>query len=148
MLDGPILQHVILSAALFLFVWQVLGRGVFKPFFEVIEEREAKTSGSEDLAHRKRDELKRLNVELAVSLQEARLQGLTSRDELVQRAKLEAQTIRENAMASASEEIALAKVEIERLKLRAQGDLLTEIERISDLLVGRALEGPSGRVVH
>ena len=147
-LNAVNITHVIASALLFLGMWVVLGQTLLKPFFNTVYEREQKTAGSDERANEKREEGRRMEEHLRVALQEARLDGLRSRDSRVQQAKKEAQGLRDAAAAKAAQEAARVKEELEQLRQRSLADLDKEVENLSSLLVNRVLEKPLDRVIH
>lgn len=148
MLTTSALIHIGASAALFLLVWNVLGRGLLKPFFDLVIEREAKTTGSETLAGHKREELRALEANVRTAQQEARLHGLARRDELVSHAKVQAQGTRESAVESAQRELAKAKAELAQLRARSETEIEAEVERISAQIIQRVLVKSAERTIH
>lgn len=136
------------SAGALLLLWLVVGKGLLQPFFDLVDERENRTSGDEHSAVEKRSEAKALLLEVEDRLREARLAGITARDAIVDRAKAEAQVIVDRASQAAGEELRRAEESIAELKSRAMQELPLESEKLSQLVLSRALEGTSASVMH
>ena len=145
---NQILVEMIFSAATFLVLWSVLGNKLFKPYFRLLEEREARTLGDEQLAVEKRHEAKQLAADLEEQLRTARLEGIRRRDERVSKAKAEAQVIVDRAAEQASQELKRAQQQIAELKAKALGELPQEAEKLSKLVVSRALATDTSSTIH
>ncbi|MFN8390466.1 MAG: ATP synthase F0 subunit B [Bdellovibrionota bacterium] len=137
-----------LSAATFIVLWIVLGNMVFKPLFQLIEEREARTSGDEQAAVERRQEAKDLAATIEEKLRAARVDGVQLRDARVAQAKREAQAILDRAEESATEELRRAQQMIDDLKARALGELQPEAEKLSQLVVARAIAQNATDTIH
>lgn len=148
MFEPDFLIHFAGSAALFLLMWLVFGRGILRPFFEIVEERERKTTGAEALAHRKREDLRKLEQDLKQALLDARLRGLAERDKIVHRAKLESQEARQRALQISAGELAQARRDADELKLQNLSEMESEVEALSQLLMSQVVQRPAGRVLH
>lgn len=136
------------SAGALLLLWQLVGNGLLKPFFELIDERERRTSGDEHSAQEKRAEAKSIFAAVDEQLRDARLEGITVRDEIVSRAKSEAQVIIDRAAQQTAEELRKAEESIAGLKAAAVTELPAEAEKLSQLVLSRILEGTASAVVH
>lgn len=140
--------QIALSAGLFLFLWRTLGAGVFRRHFALLEEREARTVGDEARAVAIIKEREALEFTLQQELKSSRVNGIALREELVGRAKLEAEKLTEQARAQAQQKLELAHAEIERLKNAARRELENDTARISASILSRVLETESSRVIH
>lgn len=136
------------SAATFIVLWFVLGHLIFKPFFQLLEEREARTIGDEHSAQEKKIRAKVLEQQVAEKLREARLAGIVQRDERVKIAKTRAQETIDLAAKHASDELARAEEQIAGLKNRALEELAAEAEKLSGLVVTRALASDTSQTIH
>lgn len=142
------LIQILASSGLFLVVWYCL-RSVLKPFLENVEERQARTFGDEDAAVEKRQKAKLLDAEIEELLRQARHEGAQSRDAKVSLAKQEAQKLIDQAEAWASGEIEKGEKEVLSLKQKAMNEVPSEVEKLSRLVVERALSSGKGSpVVH
>lgn len=141
------LIQIIASALLFLGVW-ALFRRILVPFIKNVEERQERTFGDEHSAVEKRQKVKVLDAEIEELLRRARLEGAESRDAKVAAAKKEAQQMLESAEAWAAEELKKAEDEVVRVKTRALSEVPSEVEKLSRLVVERALSSGGSNVMH
>ena len=148
MKEAQIIFEIAASAGTFIVLWVVLGHMIFKPFFQLLEEREARTTGDEHAAQEKKNRARMLRQQVDEKLREARLSGITQRDERVKVAKERAQEIVELAMKQAGEQLTLAESQIEALKTRALQDLPGESQKLSDLVISRALASDTSQTIH
>ncbi|MGH7793882.1 MAG: ATP synthase F0 subunit B [Candidatus Binatia bacterium] len=97
-LDISILYQVVL----FVILWLILNKILFKPYLKLLEERERRTTGaqqdSSDLEH----EGARLRAQYEEKIAQARSAGYAAKEEILQNARLD----RENILAEAREEAA------------------------------------------
>ena len=145
---NQLLIEALASAGTFLFLWAVLGNLVFKPFLALVEEREARTLGDEEAAIEKRQAAKGIQTEIDEKLRAARTEGIALRDERVQQAKQEAQAILDRATELASQELKKAELSIAEVKQKALSDLSAEAEKLSHLVVERALATEQANTIH
>jgi F-type H+-transporting ATPase subunit b len=146
-MDQMVIIQAVASAATFCLLWAVLGNLLFKPLFQLLEEREARTSGDEQAAVEKRHESKELAAQIEEKLRIARVDGAQLRDSRVAQAKKEAQEILDRANTHAAEELKRAEKMIAELKAKAMAELPAEVEKLSQLVVSRALaESPTGTI--
>jgi len=127
--------QVVESAVLFILIWCILKRVLFKPFLSLLDERDARTVGDERAAREKKVDSKELSKEIEIELQKARLEGIKDRDEAVRLAKDKAQEVIQAASVRAQEKREKAREEIERLKAAAEQELLKESTMLSDVVV-------------
>lgn len=148
MIKPEILNEVGLSALLFVAVWAILSRYLFKPFFAVLAEREARTVGDERATAKSREEAQAVQVKIENELRAARLKGISQRDSKVNLAKAQGQTVIAEAQERAQQQLEKARNEIEALKAKARGEIHVESERLAQTVVERVLASGSGPVVH
>lgn len=131
------------SVLLFLFFWGVFGNLVVKPLLRLLEEREAKTEGAEREAKAKKEEAKSLSVTLSDKRREARLVGITLRDEALKRIHEQAKAMIDSASQAAEQDRARTSTEILELKRRLSVELQQEVQHVSRILEGKILLPPS-----
>lgn len=139
LLKPETLVQIQISGVIFLLVWAVFGNLVFKPFLDLVAEREEKTVGSTRHAAEKKRESRSLEQKVEEELREARLEGIQQRDKLAEAARKQSQQVLEAADAAAREEIRKAQLEIDELKSRAEQELAQEAAALAELVVKRAL---------
>jgi len=125
------------SAVLFIAFWLFVGRGIFKTFLHVLEEREEKTVGFEKRAGIAREEAITLSGKIEQILRETRLQGILARDRMVSEAKSKSQELIDKAQRTSKDELEKARAEIAALRGQAQTELNTEVESLAKLVVSR-----------
>lgn len=112
-------KMMIVSAILFVIFWRLLNRALFHPFFKLVEEREARTSGA---MHQADDDLKNA-VELETLYSEkintARIEGMKLKLQLLDEAKGQASKI-----------VEVAHQEAELIKARGKEALRSTTERL------------------
>ena len=140
--------EIVASAVTLIALWVIFGHLIFKPFMRLIEEREARTTGDETDAQEKRARTKALQAQIEESIRQARVEGILLRDERVNHAKKEAQTIIDRAADQAAQELKKAEQQIAEVKAKAVAEIPAEAEKLSKLVVGRALSTDSSRTIH
>ncbi|HXG51903.1 MAG TPA: hypothetical protein VNN77_10900 [candidate division Zixibacteria bacterium] len=103
-------QSIIYQILLFLLLWVVLSRLLFRPYLHVLEERERRTSGTEQEANRLAGEAARLKGEYEERIAQAQAAGAAARDAVVQ----EGREQRERIIAEARREAAATLERIRR----------------------------------
>jgi len=136
-----VLREIGISAAIFIILWLVLSRLFFKPFIELVEEREEKTVGTDQQARRTEDSNTELAAEIEEELSEARLEAVRQRDQLVAVANSEAGAATAKAFGQAKRQVETARLEIEKVKTQARVELAQEAEGIRQVLTKKLLEG-------
>lgn len=142
------LTIMIVSAALFILLWVILGKLLFKPYLEVLLEREARTTGAEKRAQERRDERLQLEAQIEQELTKARIEGLTIRDSLIAEARGQAQKILDEAGNKAQAKIDAGRKEISDLRLRAEREIGQEADKLSALVLERIVGREARPVVH
>ena len=148
MLQNPAIQQILISSGLFLLVWAILGNLVFKPFLKILEEREAKTIGSDKEAFAQKKKSQELTVQIEETLKNARRTAMQARDEQTQRARQNAEKIKVEAQQHAELEIAKAREHIARLKENAFKEVAVESDALARQMVEKALSSESRTTIH
>jgi F-type H+-transporting ATPase subunit b len=97
-LDSSILYQVVL----FVVLWLLLDRILFRPYLKLLADREQKTTGAQQDSSELEHEGARLRAEYEERIAQARSTGYATREEILQSARLE----REKILAEAREEAA------------------------------------------
>lgn len=140
--------QLLASAALFIAIWALLDKTVFKRVFQILELREARTVGDEHDAVEKRKEARALDAKTEETLRKSRLEAIVARDAKVQEAKLEAQKLIDRAAANAAEEYKKAHEALQFLKSQAANELPHEVDRLAETVVQRVLQTHGQPTVH
>lgn len=139
------------SAGVFVVLWKTLGENYLKPFFDLIEEREARTEGDQGRAREKIQDTRKLEETIESELMESRKEGVRLRETYVAEAKKIAATKISAAKQQSAAEIDSARVEIAELKAKADAELENEVAQLSEELIARIVDQPSSgssRVFH
>ncbi|NLT52938.1 MAG: hypothetical protein GXX85_18690, partial [Ignavibacteria bacterium] len=134
--DDTLLQ-IQLSGGFFLAFWAFMGNRFFKPHIDLVLEREAKTTGSDDAAKKRRSESQLLDEQLNEALRAERLEQLSLRDKVLAEARQAAASRLRQADAEVSAKREEAKQQLVELVLRAETELHEEAERLAGLVVER-----------
>lgn len=137
-----LMTGILQSSAVFLFSWLILGNAVYKPFFALLEEREAKTSGNTELAKEKLKEKKSLEEKIEEELRELRIQAARDRDARLVSAKASASKVITEAQEIAANKLTSAQQEVAELLKGVEGDIEKEVERLSQIVFEQALSSP------
>jgi F0F1-type ATP synthase membrane subunit b/b' len=148
MITPEILIQIFLSTALFFALWQFLGKVWFKPYLELLIERETQTVGATKEAVQKLAENKRILDRIETELRTARIAGINLREELTTAAKAEAQKVLDQAKSKADLAIENARKEIISARQAAVKELAKETEEISAAMIKQVLGESSARLIH
>jgi F0F1-type ATP synthase membrane subunit b/b' len=148
MLTPQVLQEIGLSAALFVFVWIVIGGKLFKPYLELLIERERRTVGDQHRAIELRDEASQVNLKVESALREARVRGIAKRDDIVSKAKAEAQQLVTKAQNESQDRLERSRSELSVEVERAQREIEKEAGVLSDVVMKRVLSDGTSHTVH
>lgn len=143
-----VITQIFLSAALFIGVWSIIGNRVFKAFFSLLEEREARTTGDKQWAEQKREESRTILQQIDASLRETRLYSIGLRDEQVNKAKTEATNILGQATQKAQSALESARTQLKQQRSEIQRELEQEAEKLSNLVIERVLVTKGAPVIH
>jgi len=136
------------SAIIFLALWGFLSRAVFGPIIDVLEEREARTTGDKQQAKDAIAEASDLQTELEQRLFESRVEALRLRDDIVGQAEGEAGRIIMEAQTQAEQKLEAARADIERARQSVSGELESQAAELAETLVGRIMSSGSQPAVH
>jgi len=112
---------ILLQMLLFLLLWIVLTRVLFRPYLTLLEERENKTEGAEDESLTLEQEGQRLRALYEEGLAKARAEGEAAKEAVLHEVRQQ----REQALSRAREEAAET---LERVRLEIRNELTRERE--------------------
>jgi F-type H+-transporting ATPase subunit b len=118
---------VLYQVVIFLVLWLVLSKLVFRPYITLLEDRERRTSGTSEDASELEEQAGRLKAMYEAKITEARNAAIAVRDAIIQEARRE----RERVLQAAREE---AAVKLDRVRREVQ----TQMERERALLAAEA----------
>jgi F-type H+-transporting ATPase subunit b len=114
-------SSVVWQIVLFLVLWLVISKVLFRPYMALLEEREQKTTGAYDDSYHLEHKAERLRAQYEQAIADAVAAGQASKDVIVQ----EARQHREALLSEAREEAARI---LERVRLEIQSQLARERE--------------------
>ena len=112
---------VVWQIVLFLGLWLIVSKVLFRPYVALLDEREQKTTGADDSAYRLEHEAERLRAQYEEAIANAAATGNATKEAIVQQARQR----REELLGSAREEAAGI---LERVRQEVQSQLSQERE--------------------
>ena len=112
---------VVWQIVLFLGLWLIVSKVLFRPYMALLDEREQKTTGANDSAYHLEHEAERLRAQYDEAIANAAATGNATKEAIVQQARQQ----REELLSSAREEAAGI---LERVRQEVQSQLSQERE--------------------
>ena len=112
---------VVWQIVLFLGLWLIVSKVLFRPYVALLDEREQKTTGADDSAYNLEHEAERLRAQYEEAIANAAATGNATKEAIVQQARQQ----REELLSSAREEAAGI---LERVRQEVQSQLSQERE--------------------
>lgn len=112
---------VVWQIVLFLGLWLIVSKVLFRPYVALLDEREQKTTGADDSAYQLEHEAERLRAQYEEAITNAAATGNATKEAIVQQARQQ----REELLGSAREEAAGI---LERVRREVQSQLAQERE--------------------
>ena len=131
--------HMAISAAIFLLLWRFVGQGMAKPFFQLIEDREARTIGDEQKARETKALSERITSDIELELHDSRIEGVKHREEQLSLAKEEAGKVLLKAEKEVEVKLEAGRAEIESLSDKARVELNSQVDDLADILYAQVV---------
>jgi F-type H+-transporting ATPase subunit b len=112
---------VVWQILLFLVLWLIVSKVLFRPYMALLKEREQKTTGADDSAYHLEHEAERLRAQYEEAIADATAAGNATKESIVQQARQQ----REALLSSAREEAAGI---LDRVRHEVQNQLAVERE--------------------
>jgi len=130
---------VVWQILLFLVLWLIVSKVLFRPYMALLDEREQKTTGADDNSYSLEHEAERLRTQYEEAIANAATAGNVTKNAIVQQARQQ----REALLSSAHEEAAgiLERVRLEiRSQLAQERELaIREADAVAHDMVGKIL---------
>jgi F-type H+-transporting ATPase subunit b len=130
---------IVWQILLFLALWLIVSKVLFRPYMALLDEREQKTTGADDNSYNLEHEAERLRAQYEEAIANAAAAGNATKDAIVQQARHQ----REALLSSARHEAAgiLERVRLQvRSQLAQERDLaIREAEAVAHDMVGKIL---------
>jgi F-type H+-transporting ATPase subunit b len=121
----------------------LLNRLLFEPFGRLLEEREQRTAGDQDLAASSREEAQRMNERYEQELKASRAQAQVAAEEVRSQARVDEAAILEKAREEAASNLAVLRKEVWQSRDEARSSLKAQSEEMADEMVKAVLGGQS-----
>jgi len=121
----------------------LLNRLLFKPFGQLLEEREQRTAGDQDLAASGREEAQQMNERYEQELKASRAQAQVAAEEVRSQARADEAVILEKAREEAANNLAALRKEVWQSRDEARSSLKAQSEEMADAMVKAVLGGQS-----
>ncbi|MGH7929160.1 MAG: ATP synthase F0 subunit B [Candidatus Binatia bacterium] len=134
-LDISVLYQIII----FLVLWLILSKVLFRPYLNLLDERERRTTGarhdSSDLEH----EGARLKAEYEEAIAQARASGTTAKEAIVQEGRQEREKSLQQAREEAAHTLDTARREVQSQLARERELLAAEVAYVAQDMVNKVL---------
>lgn len=121
----------------------LLNRLLFEPFGRLLEEREQRTAGDQDLAASGREEAQQMNERYEQELKASRAQAQVAAEEVRNQARVDEAAILEKAREEAASNLAALRKEVWQSRDEARSSLKAQSEEMADAMVKAVLGGQS-----
>lgn len=142
-LQPKVLTTIATSASMFLLLWFILGRGIFRDLFKLIDERDQKTVGDILKASQLREQAVEMQKSFDAQITKARISALAKRDEKMMAAKMDADRLISQANTAAEAKLTQARAAIIEAKLTAESSISHEALRIARAMAKKVLTNES-----
>ena len=136
-------SSVVWQILLFLVLWLIVSKVLFRPYMALLEEREQKTTGADDNSYSLEHEAERLRAQYEQGIANAAAAGQVSKEAIVQEARQQREALLSEARAGAD-------LILDRVRLDIQSQLARERElalREADTVAGDMVQKILGRRV-
>jgi F0F1-type ATP synthase membrane subunit b/b' len=134
---------ILIGAVFFLILWKALENSLFGPYLQLIEKREAATSGAAQTAQEKLVKTDDLNRQYESKLLEQRIIFMQAKLAALDRAKNESDQIIGNATKAAQDKLSAGRKEIAAKTLENKAAAEREANSLTEMIVSK-LTSPAG----
>jgi F-type H+-transporting ATPase subunit b len=134
-LDISILYQIVIFVGL----WLILSKLLFRPYLDLLEERERKTSGVRQDAGELEHEGARLKAEYEDKITQARSAGTAAKDAIIQAARQERERLIQQARDEAAGALESVRRDIESQLERARSLAAAEVAGVAEDMVSKIL---------
>ena len=130
---------IVWQILLFLALWLILSKVLFRPYMALLEEREQKTTGAEEDSHGLEHEAERLRAQYEQAIANAAAEGQANKDAIVQEARQQREALLSDARAEAAHILERVRLDIQSQLTRERELALQEADAVADDMVGKIL---------
>jgi len=127
-------------AFLFLLFWKTMARLVFNPMLDLIAERERATVGAQEIARDAIEQATRLEAQYEEILNQARVEGMRQKFELLEAARKESEGIIGTKEKEAAQQLESERAETAKTVNRARSAAQSELSQLADDIARRLVE--------
>ena len=129
----------LVQVAMFFVLMPILGKVLFAPFLEVLDERASRTSGDIEDAQRSRAEVDALSAQVDAELAKARALAMSEVEAVRRKTKEEARALFDQAQAEAAGRLSELRGGIAKATAEARTALVADARSIADQMVNAVL---------
>jgi F-type H+-transporting ATPase subunit b len=134
-LDISVLYQIVI----FLVLWLILNKVLFRPYLDLLDERESRTAGARHDSSELEYEGARLKAEYEEKIAQARAAGSATKDAIVQEGRQERERLLHQAREEAARTLESARSEVQRQLERERALLDTEVTEVARDMVSKIL---------
>jgi F-type H+-transporting ATPase subunit b len=134
-LDSSIIWQIVI----FLLLWFILAKVLFKPYMAVLEEREQKTAGALDESSSLEHEAELLRVRYEEGLASARTAGNAVKDKIIQEGRQKREALLNEARDEAARILEQVRLQIQSELSRERELALREADTVAQEMVSKVL---------
>jgi F-type H+-transporting ATPase subunit b len=130
---------VVWQILLFLGLWLIVSRVLFRPYMTLLEEREQKTTGADDSAYHLEHEAERLRAQYEDAITEATAAGNATKEAIVQQARQQREALLSSAREQAAGILERVRQEVQRQLAQERELAIREAEAVAHDMASKIL---------
>ena len=130
---------VVWQILLFLGLWLIVSRLLFRPYMALLEEREQKTSGADESAYHLEHEAERLRLQYEEAIADAAAAGNATKEAIVQQARQQREGLLSSARAEAAGILERVRQEVQSQLAQEREAAIREADTIAHDMVNKIL---------
>ena len=134
-LDISILYQIVI----FLVLWLTLSKVLFRPYLDLLEERERKTTGTRHDTSQLEHEGARLKAEYEEKITQARRAGIAAKDAIIQEGRQERERLLQQAREEAARTLESARHDVQSQLERERELAASEVAGVAQDMVSKIL---------
>jgi F-type H+-transporting ATPase subunit b len=132
-------SSVVWQILLFLVLWLIVSKVLFRPYMALLEEREQKTTGADDNSYSLEHEAERLRAQYEQGIANAVAVGQGSKEAIVQEARQQREALLSEAREEAARIVDRVRLDIQSQLTRERELTLREADAVARDMVGKIL---------
>lgn len=132
-------SSVVWQILLFLVLWLIVSKVLFRPYMALLEEREQKTTGADDNSFSLEHEAERLRAQYEQGIADAAAAGQVSKEAIVQEGRHQKEALLSDAREEAARILERVRLEIQSQLTRERELALREADAVAHDMVEKIL---------